>query len=85
MYVKRKKDLLWKKVGGQTVILDVEKSMVYECNDTAGYILNLTSEYTSIDKIIDEIKSKYSINPSMIKKDILLFIKQNKFLFNFKK
>ena len=84
MLVKRKKNLIWKKVNSQVVILDVEKSLVYELNDSASFVLSLINKYTSVDEIIKKIESQYSINTLSAKKDILSFIKKNKHLFDFK-
>lgn len=83
-YLKRRKDLVWKTIDEQIIVLDIEKSMVYELNETAGIIWRYTSKYILIADIVNKISSVYGIDKSKISGEIKNFIEKNEVLFNFK-
>lgn len=82
--IKQRNDLIYKKMDESIVILDIEKSMIYELNEIGSLIWHICKKYIKVEEIIKKIGKEYQIKENILKNDLFSFFEKNSFLFKFK-
>lgn len=82
--IKRREDMIYKVLEGQVVLLDIEKSMIYELNELGSFIWISSSRYIPYQDLIKKIEKEYVVKRETLIKDLELFFEKNSFLFKFK-
>ena len=72
---KRKKNLAWRKIEDEVVIIDLEKDrQFHELNDTAALIWELCDGETSVSAIAETIAENFEIAPEDAQLEVNEFI-----------
>jgi DNA-binding NarL/FixJ family response regulator len=72
------KNVAWRKVDDEVVILDLETSVYYSLNETASRIWELIGKGLSEEAIADDVADEYGQNVKSVKKDVSTLIKKMK-------
>jgi len=72
------KHVAWRKVDDEVVILDLETSVYYSLNETAGHIWELVGKGLSEQAIADELAEEYGQSVKTVQKDVSALIKKLK-------
>ena len=59
MRYKRNKDFVWEKVAEGVVVVNGQTGMVYELNETAGFIWRALNEKKTCQNLIDLLSEEY--------------------------
>ena len=66
----------FKKIGEETVLLDIETGNYYTLNLTAGEIWSFCGEPRSVDEIARFLGSRYDLSPQMAAADAASYLKK---------
>jgi Coenzyme PQQ synthesis protein D (PqqD) len=69
-YPKRRSNLTYRDVDGQTVILDREGTRIHKLNRTASYIWHCCDGTLSIAQVLDSFVSAYDIDVATAQRDL---------------
>ena len=84
LLIKRKNIYIAKKIDNVLVILDIEKSLIYECNEMAEVIWIKTARYRNVKELVKYIANYYGEIETTVETDVKTFIADHSFLFDFK-
>ena len=76
MRYKIAKQVLWKSVDDEIVIVDSKKDDYSFLNGTAGALWHLIEKNYSVDEIVQELAGEYDAPPAQIKSDSLKLLKE---------
>jgi Coenzyme PQQ synthesis protein D (PqqD) len=67
---KRRADLTYRTIDGETVILNREEGQLHQLNPTASFIWDCCDGNSNIAEIIDRLAGAYEVEPSTARKDV---------------
>ena len=67
---KRRSDLNYRTIDGETVILNREEGQLHQLNPTASFIWDCCDGNSNIAEIIDRLAGAYEVEPSAARKDV---------------
>ncbi|MDD5084856.1 MAG: PqqD family protein [Candidatus Omnitrophica bacterium] len=71
---KRDKDIAWRTVEKEALIVNPKDSLIYPFNRVATRIWELADGGKTVAEIIDEIKNEFDASPETIERDVAEFI-----------
>lgn len=71
-----RKNVLWRDVDGEIVLLDTAKSFYFGIGGAGTLIWECLKKGTSVSRILKELEKEYEADEKMLKKDALTFLKQ---------
>jgi Coenzyme PQQ synthesis protein D (PqqD) len=70
MLPKRRSDLNWRTIDGETLILNREEGRLHQLNPTASFIWDCCDGHSNIAEIIDRLASVYEVDARTACKDV---------------
>lgn len=67
---KRREDLNYRTIDGQTLILNREKGQLHQLNPTASFIWDCCDGNSKLAEIVDRLAGTYDVDPSTARKDV---------------
>ena len=67
---KRRSDLNYRTIDGETVILNREEGQLHQLNPTASFIWDCCDGNSNIAEIVDRLAGAYEVDPSTARKDV---------------
>lgn len=75
MYQIDKDNIFWRKVEGETVILNIDTSFYYTLDEVGSIIWDMLLDSKTEDEIAAKIAAEYDIDDAAAKKDIKVLLK----------
>lgn len=69
-YPKRRSDLNYRTIEGETIILNREEGQLHQLNPSASFIWDCCDGNSNIAEIIDRLAGAYEVEPSTARKDV---------------
>ena len=66
----RRSDLVYRRVQGETVVLNPDKKVVHQLNPTASFIWDCCDGAHSIDRIAARLVAEYDVDAGTSRKDV---------------
>ena len=70
LYPKRRSDLSYRTINGETLILNRKKKRLHQLNPTASFIWNCCDGNSNIAEIIDRLVAAYEVDSRTAREDI---------------
>lgn len=70
---KKKKETAWRRIGGETVIMDLDGMMIRGLNETAAFIWDQIDGQKKIIEIAELVSREFAINPEKALDDVIKF------------
>lgn len=67
--MKISKDIVWRKIEGNIFIINPQRNMLYELNETASFIFESLSKGRKVEEICRKISSEYDVSLNDCEKD----------------
>jgi hypothetical protein len=61
-------------LGGEAVILDLDKGNYYGLNEVGARVLELIKQPTPVHSVLEVLRQEYEVNHDELEKDILSFL-----------
>lgn len=76
MEVYKRKDIPWRIIDDQALVVNPRTSLIYPLNAVAARIWQLIDSAKGTEKIIDTLKEEFDIDRETLRADALMFISQ---------
>lgn len=71
----RQKGLTWRAIDGGVAILDLERSVFYELNETAGFLWTIATQADqTLEELASQVAAEYSIDLDQAREDTSAFL-----------
>lgn len=75
MYKIDKDKIFWRKVEGDTVILNIDTGFYYTLDEVGSEIWDMVLDNQNEEQILSHILDKYDIDEEVVKKDVKIIVK----------
>jgi hypothetical protein len=69
MKIEISKDVIWRELGGEVVMLDLANQQYFGLTGTGSEMWQLIVEHGSADCVIDRMLAKYDVDPANLRAD----------------
>ena len=69
MKIEISKDVIWRELGGEVVMLDLANQQYFGLTGTGSEMWQLIVEHGSADSVIDRMLTKYDVDPANLRAD----------------
>lgn len=69
-FPKRRSDLNWRTIDGETLILNREEGRLHQLNPTASFIWDCCDGHSNIAEIVERLAGVYEVDASTARKDV---------------
>lgn len=74
--VKIREDVVFQKVGGETVLLNLETGVYYGLDSVGTRLWELFAEKGSLRLVFETMAQEYEVNPSVLQRNILRLVNE---------
>ena len=76
MYLIDKERIYWRKVEGETVLLNMDSGHYYSLNDVGSLVWEMISEGYDVEEVVLKLQKEYEIDPGVLTKDVKSILKR---------
>jgi hypothetical protein len=74
--VYRKKDIPWRIIEGEAIVVEVDRDEIIHLNETGAEIWNVVDGKTTVSEIIEHICGVFEVSEEVAERDTLQFLGQ---------
>ena len=74
LFVRRRPDVVVRRVGETAVVVHLGSNRIYELNDTGARIWELASEEATLDGLIDRLQREFDVDREQLASDVAIIV-----------